>query len=305
MNIEPYRSAQLPAIQDLVNLHLGAVVPGWSLPGRYIEQHFSSNPNQPIIDPWVVERRTLCAVERSRVVAVAHVLRYGAGDDIAEHYKDAGDIAWFLFIPEHGEAASLLLSAALEQMNAWSANRVFAFDSHLPVPLFIGIPDVWSHISALFTETGFLPNPDRAEALYGGTLESIPFPADTAPAADLTCVRTLRSERGTAFVAYLNGREIGWCECITDLSQGEGRPALRRWAELTEMYVQEEWRGRGIGTWLVQHAAVWMRLAGCDRVALSVAADDEAAGAGRFYRRFGWDVFTRLQDGWALGVILS
>lgn len=75
-------------------------------------------------------------------------------------------------------------------------------------------------------------------------------------------------------------------------------PALRGWAELSAMFVQEMWRGRGIGTWLVQHAVAWLRVAGCDRIVLSCAAEDEAAGAGRFYRRFGWEVFTRLQDGW-------
>ncbi len=40
-------------------------------------------------------------------------------------------------------------------------------------------------------------------------------------------------------------------------------------------------------------AVAWLRLAGCDRIVFNVAAPDEAAGAGRFYRRFGWDVFVR------------
>ncbi|MGH3147117.1 MAG: hypothetical protein ACRDTR_15075 [Rubrobacter sp.] len=33
--------------------------------------------------------------------------------------------------------------------------------------------------------------------------------------------------------------------------------------------------------------------AGCDRIVFNVAAPDEAAGAGRFYRRLGWDLFVR------------
>ena len=77
-------------------------------------------------------------------------------------------------------------------------------------------------------------------------------------------------------------------------------PSLRGWAELGEIYIEEGWRGRGIGTWLLQHAIEWLRMAGCDRIVLCCAADDEAAGAGRFYRRFGWDVFTRVEDGWRL-----
>jgi hypothetical protein len=41
----------------------------------------------------------------------------------------------------------------------------------------------------------------------------------------------------------------------------------------------------------------WLRLGGCERVILSVDGEDEAAGAGRFYRRFGWDVLARQQVG--------
>ena len=51
--------------------------------------------------------------------------------------------------------------------------------------------------------------------------------------------------------------------------------------------------GQGIGSHLLRCAVAWLRLAGCDRIVLNVAAPDEAAGAGRLYRRFGWDVFVR------------
>jgi hypothetical protein len=53
-----------------------------------------------------------------------------------------------------------------------------------------------------------------------------------------------------------------------------------------------------VGTWLVRHAAAWLRLAGCDRVVFPVAAGDERAGAGRFHRRLGLDVLARLDRAW-------
>ena len=56
--------------------------------------------------------------------------------------------------------------------------------------------------------------------------------------------------------------------------------------------------GKGVGTWLVKHAVEWLRLGHCDRVVMSVAQEDEDAGAGRFYRRFGWDVLIRQKKGW-------
>jgi hypothetical protein len=36
----------------------------------------------------------------------------------------------------------------------------------------------------------------------------------------------------------------------------------------------------------------------CDRVIIAVADANEEAGAGRFYRRFGWDVLVRERHGW-------
>jgi GNAT superfamily N-acetyltransferase len=84
----------------------------------------------------------------------------------------------------------------------------------------------------------------------------------------------------------------------SDLTVGGALPALRGWGELAELEVREPWRNRGIGTWLVQHAVVWLRLGGCSRIVLSVAAEDEAAGAARFYQRFGWEALVRFQRGW-------
>ena len=42
-------------------------------------------------------------------------------------------------------------------------------------------------------------------------------------------------------------------------------------------------------------------MAGCDRVVVPVDGDDETAGAGRFYRRFGWEELARLTRSWEPG----
>ena len=93
---------------------------------------------------------------------------------------------------------------------------------------------------------------------------------------------------------------MGECDCVSDLTDGGVLPALHGWGELAELEVREPWRNHGIGAWLVRHALAWLRLGGCTRIVLTVAAEDEAAGAGRFYRRFGWDALVRFQRGWAL-----
>jgi hypothetical protein len=52
------------------------------------------------------------------------------------------------------------------------------------------------------------------------------------------------------------------------------------------------------GSWLVRSAAPYMHLAGCHRMLVSVAADDERAGAGRFYERLGLVRLARLERAW-------
>jgi GNAT superfamily N-acetyltransferase len=102
----------------------------------------------------------------------------------------------------------------------------------------------------------------------------------------------------TRLAAVLDEEEVGFCDVQPDLTDGCLSPSLRGWGWLTDLRVNEGWRNRGIGRWLVQHGVQWVRLAGCDRIVLAVADENEAAGAGRFYRRFGWDVLTREAHGW-------
>jgi hypothetical protein len=53
-----------------------------------------------------------------------------------------------------------------------------------------------------------------------------------------------------------------------------------------------------LGIWLVGHGVAWLRPARCERVVLTTAAHEEAAGSGRLYRRLGWDVLARLERAW-------
>jgi hypothetical protein len=82
--IEPFRKPHLPQLQALVNSHAGAVVPGWAVPAAYIAELLVRDPGEYVTDSWVVERVTLCAVERDRVVAAAHLLRYDDGPQVRD-----------------------------------------------------------------------------------------------------------------------------------------------------------------------------------------------------------------------------
>ncbi len=87
VTIVPVSQEHLAQVQVLVNTHLSAVVPGWGLPIAFIASRLRSDPDEFVTNPWVVERQTLCAVERGRVVAVAHLARYGAGPEVSDSFR--------------------------------------------------------------------------------------------------------------------------------------------------------------------------------------------------------------------------
>ena len=292
---ELYSSTHLSQLQGLVNGHLGAVVPGWALPGRFLHDRLERHPEQVVVDPWVKERVTFCVLQAGRVVAAAHLLRYGDDDEVAAGYQGSVDLAWFFMLPAAAEAADRLLEEALSRADTWGASRVTAFDAGLPVPALVGVPDVWPHIKEALLRHGFHPDRERAEALYGGVLEPVPVP----PLEGLQLERQV-GQSDVCFWLLKEGVRVAHCECVPDLTHGGELPSLQRWAVLFELAVDEAWRGKGLGTYLVQQAVTWLHLGGCDRVVVPVAAEDEMRGAGRFYRRFGWDVLVRVEDAWAI-----
>jgi GNAT superfamily N-acetyltransferase len=239
-------------------------------------------------------------VEGYRVLAAAHLLRYGDGPEVGATYRGVGEIAWFLAQPDRPDAATALLANVGEHMTRWTVSRMHGWGPGLPAGPLWGVPDVWPHISLALEAAGYRPSSDR-EALYGGGIADIAPPVEP-PVPDIA-VRRRVAAYDTRIAALVEGQEVAVCDVQADLTQGGLSPALHGWAWLTNLQVHNGWRNRGIGRWLVQHAVHWLRLAGCDRIVLAVADENEAAGAGRFYRRFGWDIFVRETHGWEKGEV--
>jgi GNAT superfamily N-acetyltransferase len=297
--IEPFQEAHLFRVQLLINMHLSTMAPGWGLPEAFIARCLHRNPYQETTDPWVRERMTLCALQKQRVVAAAHLLRYGNGPEVNPYYQNAGDLAWFLVWPNASEAAAALLAAARRQFAAWQVTHEYAWDAGVPVGPFVGVPDAWPHISRALEAAGYAPRTGKKgeESVYGGSLD-VALSGDTPPVAGLTLQRVMGKIDGACFLALVDGEVVGQCECATDLTRGGMLPALRGWGELSEVEVQEPWRRRGIGTWLVRQAVAWHHLGGGTHLIFAVLPEDEEAGAGRFYQRLGWQVLVRQRKGW-------
>jgi len=298
MRVHLVERAHLPHLLELVNLHLAAVVPGWTITARFLAETLERNHTEYITDPWVEERARLCVVEGHRVLAAAHLLRYGTGPEVNDSYRGTGEIDWFLALPGRDDAASAVLSSAHDLLASWEVSKVYAWGGGIPAgPPLLGVPDAWPHVAAALDDAGYsLPTRRHREAIYGGTLRGVPEPGEP-PIVGLTLRRVVGRD-GTRFAAILEDGELGYCEVDQDLTHGGALPALRGWADLWEIRVQEGWRNRGIGGWLLRHAVSWLCLSDCDRIVVTVASDDEAAGAGRFYRRFGWEVLAREIQPW-------
>jgi GNAT superfamily N-acetyltransferase len=233
--------------------------------------------------------------DRRRVVAVAHLLRYGAGPEINPAYHNLGEIDWVFAWPDAKEATEALFAAADRQFAAWGVREAWVHGGTLVGP-FVGIPDVWPHIALFLRAAGYEPAEDQDEMIYGGRIEHIALPGES-PIPGLTLQRA-SGLLGTRFTVWLEDQRIGHCECVLDLTEGDALPALRGWAELAEIEIEPQCRRRGIGTWLVQHAVEWLRFGRCDRIILAVSAEAEASGADRFYQRFGWSRLARQTKQW-------
>ena len=253
LRVESFVTSHLPGLQSLFNCHLSAVVPGWTLPAHVIAESLERDPCEYVTDPWIVERRTLCAVERGRVLAAAHLLRYGSGPEVSEGFRSAGALEWFLAWPpapssryvfaySFDEAAEAVLAAAVKQLSSWEVTRQYG-GTNLPVPVVSGVPGQWPHISSRLEGAGFKPNPELEEVIYAGALEGPAAPAEP-PVPGLELVVTTAD--GTVRLAgVLDGGTIGHCGWDLGAGRGGEFPALTAWAELADLWVEPAWRRRG------------------------------------------------------------
>jgi GNAT superfamily N-acetyltransferase len=294
--VVPFAPDHLDQPAELFNVHLDAVVPGFALPGPYFGARLLRDPGEAIVDPWVVRRRTLVAIERDRVVAAGHVLRYGATPEVGPAFRNVGEIAWLMAWPSACAAAEAVLAAGLNLLADWGTETPWLCTGSMFVPAVSGIPDTWPHIAAVVRAAGFAPELEREEVLYGGRIDHLePLPAP--PIEGLVLTRRM-CDFAPRFAAELAGESIGLFDVRCDLTGGGVLPALAGWAEPWNVWVDEAHRSQGVGSWLVHSAAPYLRLGGCDRMLLTVAVDDERAGAGRFYERLGLVRLARLDRAW-------
>jgi GNAT superfamily N-acetyltransferase len=298
VRVRPFRRGDREQLAALVNAHVQAVVPGISVPVNTVLSQLERDPSEFIVDPWVAERATLVAEQRGRVVAAAHLRRYGTGEEVGESLRDAAEIGWLLYWPEasywpdSGQAADTLVAACLAQLGRWGASRWYA-DATLPAPGVYGVPEQWPHVRAVFERVGFVHD-GHTEVVLLARVDELPRPAP-APIEGLAVGRAL-GVNGTRLYAYLGSQVVGYVEVETNLTDGGRLAQLAGWADVGNLHVAEPWRRRGVATWLLGQAADWLRLARVER--LLDYADAEEHDCLVLLRRLGFRELTRTVRGW-------
>lgn len=290
IEIRPFRRSDRDQLTALVNLHVQAVAPAIGVSVNALMSQLEREPEEAIVDPWVIERKTLVAVERDAIVAGAHLLRYGDDERVGEGYRGVAEIRWLVCKHDAVAAGDTLATACIEAMDAWGAERQVA-DGSLPAPFVYGVPTSWPHIRALYERAGFV-HEGNIEILFVAEVENLPGPAE-APLPGLELRRTLGS--WPRLGAMLGDELVGFIEVETYLP-GPANLSRSGWADVGNLFVREQDRRHGIGTWLLGHAADWLRLGEVSRL-VSYAwpkQEDEIA----FYTATGFRELVRTERGW-------
>jgi GNAT superfamily N-acetyltransferase len=309
IQVRPFRRADRDQLTQLVNAHAEAVVPGMSASVNTVLSSLERQPGEFIEDPWVSERVTLVAEQRSRVAAAAHLLRYYPDERAGESARDAGEIRWLLywplapagnpFWPDVTGSAEALIAACADVFDRWGVTRQHA-DGELPVPGVYGVPEQWPHIAALYRRAGFT-HTGHTEVVYLAQVKDLPS-ADVPPLDGLTARRSV-GINGCRFSAVLGEEAIGYIETEI-LDEGERMSRHGGWADVGNLHVASPYRRRGVGSWLLGQAADWLRLAGVSRLLNYAWLEGTDPGGLNYddYRAFlpavGFRELTRTARGW-------
>jgi GNAT superfamily N-acetyltransferase len=311
IQVRPFRRSDRRQLTDLVNAHAAAVVPGLGVSVAALLSQLEREPGEFIVDPWVGERKTLVAEQHDRVAAAAHLLRYAADERVGPGYRGSREIRWLLFWPEGpatsnpywsdaSEAADALIAACIRQFGEWQVTSLGA-GGELPVAGVYGVPEQWPHVAALYQRAGFV-HAGHTEAVYLIKVEDLPSPADP-PVPGLSLRRSV-GLNGTRLSGTLGEQLIGYIE-VEILDEGERLARHEGWADVGNLHVFDPYQRRGVATWLLAHAAEWLRLAQVDRLLdyawLEPDRDEtgqDYAGYRAFLAASGFTMLTRTRRGW-------
>lgn len=275
--VRQFRRADRDQLTDLVNAHVAAVLPRATVSVNTVLTHLERRPGEFIVDPWVERRVTLVAEQDMRVVAAGHLLRYADRADVADSYRDGGELAWLLFWPgtpaensywrDASSAAQGLMTAAFRVLDKWNVTQVMA-DCSLPAPACYGVADQWPHIHTLYADAGLTPA--RTEIVLVADVADLP---EVSP---MPGVQRSLGINGTRLTAIENGAELGYIEIDTNLAGFERLGRREGLADVGNFHVDVRDGDQRTESALLAAAREWLDFAGIDRLLAYADTADEA-----------------------------
>ena len=296
IEVRRFRRDDRQQVTRLVNIHACAVIPGMATSVNAVMSQLEREPGEFIVDAWVVERATLVAEQRGRIVAASHVLRYANAECVSDCYRNAGELRWFLFWPpapywpDSRQAADALMRACLEQLERWGVTTQLA-DGALPLPGVYGVPEQWPHIRSMYVSHGFV-HEGHVELVSMANVREIP--RSEPPIAGMRIRRSV-GINGTRLTAMLGDDELGYVEVESREDPGR-QPLHGGLADIGNLHVVEAYRRKRVGTYLIGQAADWLDLARLDRVLDYAWPEEHVYDA--FLRAVGFQLLTRTERGW-------
>ena len=104
----------------------------------------------------------------------------------------------------------------------------------------------------------------------------------TADDMKLRLERLLPHPEHTMFVAETSGEVVG----LVAAHVGQGLESNEPHGRIIGLVVDSHWRGRGVGTMLMEHVERWCRDRGAHNVILT--SGNQRVGAHKFYQRIGY-----------------
>jgi len=121
VQVRPFHRSDREQLTGLVNIHVAALLPGVSLSVNAVMSQLEREPDEGIVDHWVVDRHTLVARRDDGIVAAAHLLRYGDDELVGESYRGIAEIRWAVCRHDAPEAGDAVVQAAIAHMRGWNA----------------------------------------------------------------------------------------------------------------------------------------------------------------------------------------
>jgi hypothetical protein len=293
VTIREFRRDDRDQLTWLVNLHVSTVLPGVALSTNVVLSQLEREPQETIVDPWVVERRCLVAERDRAVVGAALLLRYSDDDTVGEAFRGAAEIRWLIGSPNAMEACRSLLEKAIALMIGWRPSHIYG-DGSLPAPGCYGIPDSWPHVRALLVDAGF-KGPARSEVVLAAECRGL-----TGRQLEGAHVRRSVGDLAARLELIRDDASLGFIE-VGDIDQALTRSTTTlSWTDVGNLSTTEPEMLAEVMPALLSAAAEWLLLGGVNRLIDYYADDDDPPGYLEILERCGFIRLSTNERGWEL-----